>query len=811
MAAILDVYKGTNGNQYSDWATSSYGDVMGQLFYYLSVDSTTCSIYIGGLSVLAKKSNNYSAATTGHWRWRTYHSNPNTSYPSSSTLYTDSTNRSISTSYARLDNGTANTYTPAFTINANALSWNNTYTEGTFTISGRVVKPSGTSNADTDSRQATPSQTIKLHLNEISWPQKDVTKTLNYSSSDQFVTTIAEPTGGSGSFTYTLTGDTGYLYLSGRNIYAKGGTSYLTGYSNKQVSVVVKDKYTGRDIAQDVGVVVTVTMKPAAVTLKYNHNGGSFSSTATRPSRYNTSEATIESRQVNGTAYDKWIETIPITTTHWNLYNLDNTYWGVVRTGYHIDTTKAWNTKADGTGYNFHQDDTSSNTTNCVTTKRLNSGTEITNNKTITLYANWQPNTYTVVYNANGGSGSMSNSSFSYGGAGNLRANAFNAPSGNYEFGGWATSVANATAGTVHRANQAAHGNLSTTNGDTVNLYAIWKRTINFYSGLSKAKNTTRTQYYDGANSKGANITTPTATDCTNIDGWTELGWRNDTTAGAKETNFNTSIAPDSTVYYAVYSRTLTMTYANGGGTGTAPSNTTVTQYYNSNPTISSPSITLAANTFSKAGYNFTGWDKGAAGANYTWSIAVGGTDITRTAIAQWTACKVTIRYNVNGGTIPTGTGETRYRVSSDGLVQKSTNSGGSWTTYTTVVKITDTYKDILNVNNTNIGLHRIGHITIADKAWNLNASGTGNSFNQADSEENTTNKVTTKRLNGGTEITSDKIITLYANWQFRGSYIYKNDTNKWVKVVPFVYDGSTWRETQPFVYTSNGWKSLIN
>lgn len=262
MAEILDVYKGTNGNQYSDWDTSSYGDIMGQLFYYLSVDPTTCSIYIGPLSVLAKKSNAYSQATQGHWRWRTYHSNPNAFYPSLNTLYTDSTNRAISTSEVRLDNGTAYTYTPDFTINANALSWNNTYTEGTFIISGRVVKPSGTSNADSDSHQATPSQIIKLHLNKVSWSQTNVTKTLNYSSSDQFVTTIAEPTGGSGSFTYELTGDTGYLYLRGRNIYAKGGTSYLTGYSNKKVAVVVKDKYTGQDLAQDIGVKVTVTMKP---------------------------------------------------------------------------------------------------------------------------------------------------------------------------------------------------------------------------------------------------------------------------------------------------------------------------------------------------------------------------------------------------------------------------------------------------------------------------------------------------------------------------------------------------------------------
>ena len=279
MAEILNVYTGTNGYQYSDWATSSYGDIMGQLFYYLSVDSTTCSIYIGELSVLAKKSNTYSQATQGHWRWRTYHSNPDTYYPSLNTLYTDSTNRAISTSEVLLDNGTADTYTPAFTINANALSWNNTYTEGTFIISGRVVKPSGTSNADSDSHQATPSQIIKLHLNKVSWSQTNVTKTLNYSSSDQFVTTIAEPTGGSDSFTYELTGDTGYLYLRGRNIYAKGGTSYLTGYSNKKVAVVVKDKYTGRNLALDLGVKVTVTMKPKTemtYNIEYNLNGGNL-------------------------------------------------------------------------------------------------------------------------------------------------------------------------------------------------------------------------------------------------------------------------------------------------------------------------------------------------------------------------------------------------------------------------------------------------------------------------------------------------------------------------------------------------------
>ena len=66
----------------------------------------------------------------------------------------------------------------------------------------------------------------------------------------------------------------------------------------------------------------------------------------------------------------------------------------------------------------------------------------------------------------------MSNSTFTYDATGNLRANGFTAPSG-YTFGGWASSVANATAGTVYRANSAAHGNMTATNGGTVTIYAI--------------------------------------------------------------------------------------------------------------------------------------------------------------------------------------------------------------------------------------------------------------------------------------------------------------------------------------------------
>lgn len=766
MAAILDVYKGTNGNQYSDWDTSSYGDVMGQLFYYLSVDSTTCSIYIGALSVLAKKSSSYSEATNGHWRWRTYHSNPGTSYPSSSTLYTDSTNRSISTSEVRLDNGTANTYTPAFTINANALTWDDNYTEGTFTISGRVVKPSGTSSADSDSRQATPSQTIKLHLSQVSWPQADVTKTLNYSSSDQFVTTIAEPSGGSGSFTYELTGATDYLYLSGRNIYAKGGTKYLTGYSKKKVSVIVKDQYTGQNLAADMGVWVTVTMSPAAVTLKYNHNGGSFSSTATRPSRYNTSAATIESRQANGTAYDKWIDTIPITTTHWNLYNLDNTYWGVIRTGYHIDETQAWCTNASGTGNKFHQDDTDSNTTNCVTTKRLNGGTEITNNKTITLYANWQPNTYTVTFDKQNGSGGSNSVTATY----NSAMPSISVPTRpGYSFQGYYDGT-NGTGTPYYTPTGTSANRYDKTSATT--LYAYWfdgDSPNNIVNGGYNSLQTTQTltlstsdiseniKYYWGTSSTGTPNTTYSGEITKTIS-----------SAGTyyfitKDDTGNSTTTP---VY--IYSYKIQNILEKTTGTTGTYNNSNYETQGNANTYIIR-STTKAPSLFYNAPSNsiFKGWSTSFSSSTSSLSTSNISINSDNVTYYMWfNRNKYTVKYNANGGT---------------GTMSNSTFKVGS----------NETLR--LNSFTPQIGYTFGGWASSVANA----TAGTVLRTNGAPHNNLTT--------------TDGATFNLYAIWKFRGNYIYTNDTDGWVKVVPFIYDGSTWRETQPFVYTSNGWKSLIN
>ena len=124
------------------------------------------------------------------------------------------------------------------------------------------------------------------------------------------------------------------------------------------------------------------------------------------------------------------------------------------------------------TGYTFGGWYTSSTcTTGAVGTSSAASlgATDYTAN--ITLYAKWTPITYSVAFNANGGSGStMSNQGFTYDVAQNLSANTYTAPDHKY-FIGWDTNPSATTATYTDEQNVS---NLSTTNSATVTLYAIW-------------------------------------------------------------------------------------------------------------------------------------------------------------------------------------------------------------------------------------------------------------------------------------------------------------------------------------------------
>jgi len=93
---------------------------------------------------------------------------------------------------------------------------------------------------------------------------------------------------------------------------------------------------------------------------------------------------------------------------------------------------------------------------------------------TATVKANWEPNTYYVKYNPNGGSGSAYTSTHKYDTTGKLSANNFTRAG--YTFNGWSTGADN----TPEHAVGANVLNWTTTNNATVNLYAAW--TANKYN-----------------------------------------------------------------------------------------------------------------------------------------------------------------------------------------------------------------------------------------------------------------------------------------------------------------------------------------
>lgn len=90
----------------------------------------------------------------------------------------------------------------------------------------------------------------------------------------------------------------------------------------------------------------------------------------------------------------------------------------------------------------------------------------------MTLYASWQPIKYTIAYNANGGSGSMSSdTNRSYDVSYRLKANTYTRDG--YIFSGWAT---NASSTTARYQDASSVKNITSTNAATVTLYAVWEK-----------------------------------------------------------------------------------------------------------------------------------------------------------------------------------------------------------------------------------------------------------------------------------------------------------------------------------------------
>lgn len=124
-------------------------------------------------------------------------------------------------------------------------------------------------------------------------------------------------------------------------------------------------------------------------------------------------------------------------------------------------TLKLSTTKPTRIGYSFLGWSTSSTATSAT----YSAGANYTTNAAATLYAVWKANTYTVKYNANGGSGAPTNQTKTYGET--LKLSSVKPTRTNYNFKGWGTSASATTIAYSAGANY--------TKNAAITLYAVWE------------------------------------------------------------------------------------------------------------------------------------------------------------------------------------------------------------------------------------------------------------------------------------------------------------------------------------------------
>ncbi len=224
-----------------------------------------------------------------------------------------------------------------------------------------------------------------------------------------------------------------------------------------------------------------------------------------------------------------------------------------------------------------------------------------------TYYAYYEAHQYTVKFDANGGTGSMSNQSHTYGVSKALTANAFTRTG--YTFAGWNTK-ADGT-GTSYTDKQSV-SNLTSTNSATVTLYAQWTPatyTITYKDQGNADFLGTHAIDYPTTHTYGVETTLKSAT----RTGYTFEGWHTDQACTNKVTSLGaTAYTANITLYAKWQPKTYTVTLDQTGAK-TEGKTTSVTA------TFGDPMPAIASLPIPADGYAFMGyWDaKDGAGKQY--------------------------------------------------------------------------------------------------------------------------------------------------------------------------------------------------
>ncbi|MBO5280596.1 MAG: InlB B-repeat-containing protein [Clostridia bacterium] len=255
---------------------------------------------------------------------------------------------------------------------------------------------------------------------------------------------------------------------------------------------------------------------------------------------------------------------------------------------------------------------------------KVTSDTKVSITANQTLYAHWTARTFTISFDANGGTNAPAAQTKTFDIVLTLTTDV--PTRSGYVFKGWALSADRTDV------SYAPGGNFST--NDNVTLYAVWS--ANVYSIFFDPNGGAGTN----AQSKTHGVDLKLSTIIPERTGHMFLGWSTSPTGAVEYAPGDTYSKNASVTFYAVWEAIpYTLTFdANGGTTPTASKTITFGSAYGTLPTPT------------RTGYTFDGWYLGkTSGMKVTSSTNI-ATVGDHTLYARWTANTYTINFNANGG-----------------------------------------------------------------------------------------------------------------------------------------------------------------
>lgn len=469
-----------------------------------------------------------------------------------------------------------------------------------------------------------------------------------YRDTSQTITAKAAPTG------YNFIG-----WYEGSNLISSSLQVSVTMSANRTLVAKYQIKsYVVNAVSDDTtkGIV-----SPAGQTVEHGKNA---TVTATRKTGYIFEGWYNGTTKVTNTNPYTFAPTANITlTAKWSIYNISNTIKispsgsGTVSPNPFVgqENAKINITATSATGYHFKQwsyDD--------IDTGEMYVSTD--NPKIFTVKANrditavFEINSYTVTWNANGGTVSPASVSKTHGSTLGTLPTPTRAATAEYSytFAGWFTAASDGT-----------QISSSTTVTSDVTYYAHWtaaKRsytaTFNGNGGSTPSPSSITKEY---------NTALGTLPTCTRT-GYTFLGWYTASSGGTKIST--TTVVTKDITYYAQWSiNSYTWTFDANGGTG----DTTKTLNYNA--TLSTLPTASRASTAAN-NYTFAGWfdtDASTGGTQLTTSTKCTG---NKTWYARWTASTRQYKLTVTAGTGGTVSGGGTYNYNASATLKATANSG---------------------------------------------------------------------------------------------------------------------------------------